>query len=77
MSIGYNDDLKMFRPDMVDSQPPENVDLSNIPDRIGDGSVKGGLQLTTKRQKSPESAEKNKNKRRKCKLMNHQKQKMN
>ena len=49
--------LKMFRPDMVDSQPPENVDLSNIPDRIGDGSVKVGLQLTTKRQKSPESAE--------------------
>ena len=49
--------LKMFRPDMVDSQPPENVDLSNIPDRIGDGTVKVGLQLTTRRQKSPESVE--------------------
>jgi G-patch domain len=49
--------LKMFRPDMVDSQPPENVDLSSIPDRIGDGSGKAGLQLTKRPSTSPEPTE--------------------
>jgi G-patch domain len=41
--------MKLFRPDMVDNKPPENVDLSTIPDRIGDGPVKVGLQLAQKK----------------------------
>lgn len=48
--------LKMFRPEMVDNQPPENVDLSSIPDRIGDGPVKVGLQIT-KRPSTPDCPE--------------------
>jgi len=41
--------LKMFRPDMVDKKP-SNADLAGlVPDRIGDGQVKVGLQLTEKR----------------------------
>ena len=45
--------LKMFRPDMVDNKPPETFDPSVVPDRIGDGEVKSGLQIT-KRSTSPE-----------------------
>src|SRR5437773_3952565 len=37
--------LKMIRPDIADSQPPQNVDLSNIPDKIGGDPDKVGLQL--------------------------------
>src|SRR5277367_5336902 len=45
--------LKMFRPDMVDNKPPETFDPSTVPDRIGDGQVKSGLQIT-KRSASPD-----------------------
>ena len=47
--------LKMFRPDMVDTKPPETFDPSTVPDRIGDGEVKSGLQII-KRSPSPEEA---------------------
>ena len=44
--------LKMFRPDTVDSTP-ETFDPSTVADRIGDGDVKSGLQITNKRSASP------------------------
>ena len=47
--------LKMFRPDMVDNKPTETFDPSVVPDRIGDGEIKSGLQIT-KRSASPEEA---------------------
>ena len=40
--------LKLFRPDVIEKQPPPDIDLSMIPDRIGDESVKAGLQLPQK-----------------------------
>lgn len=35
--------LKMFRPDMIESKPPE-MDMSNIPDTIGNSTAAPGLQ---------------------------------
>lgn len=49
--------LKLFRPDMIENKPREGVDLSNIPDRIGDTTGKVGLQLTKKSSPSPPSAQ--------------------
>jgi hypothetical protein len=39
--------LKMFRPDLVEGKPSE-IDLSHIPDTIGDSTVTPGLQLAKK-----------------------------
>jgi G-patch domain len=46
--------LKMFRPDIADAAP-EGVDLSNVPDTIGNDEVEGGLRLPQQpiRQKAP------------------------
>jgi hypothetical protein len=40
--------LKLFRPDVMEKQALPEIDLSAIPDRIGDQSVKAGLQLPQK-----------------------------
>jgi hypothetical protein len=40
--------LKMFRPDLVEDKQPEGVDLSSIPDQIGNITGKVGLQVPTK-----------------------------
>jgi hypothetical protein len=39
--------LKMFKPGMVDEQP-QDIDLSTIPDQIGNETISGGLQVPTK-----------------------------
>jgi len=46
--------LKMFRPDLINA-PPEGLDLSSVPDKIG-ASTTGGLQITARLEaNTPES----------------------
>lgn len=51
--------LKMFRPDLVDNKAPQNVDLSSVPDRIGDRPQNVGLQFPEKSQSLIEPSDAN------------------